>query len=170
MRRFQQVAERKFGAKALDAIFKDWKRDDLTDPALNLTEKRLDDAVVKITNEVAELKIKWQKGDGLENPAFCFGGTIEFRKVNGNWKIDANKMAGIRRGADFLATGGWGKAFRDSMIVNNDAIKGIESGKLKTVKELQEFLKARIEAAQKKYCEEVESQQGKLIQIKPKSD
>ncbi len=154
MRRVNQVAETKFGAEGLDAILKGWRRDDVSDPALDLTKKRLEDAEVQITGDTAKLKIKWKEDDGVPNPAFEFGESTSFRKVGGNWKIDANKMTGLKRGPDFFEKGTWGRMFRDQVAVMNEATDGMEKGKLKTAKELGVFIEDKIEAMKKKYEEE----------------
>jgi hypothetical protein len=164
MRQINQVAERKVGAEGLDAILKGWRRDDISDAALDLTKKRVDDAEVKITGDAAVLKIKWKEDDGVPNPAFEFGdGPITFRKVGGNWKIDANKMTGLERGADFFEKGSWGRMFRDQVAIMNEAIDGMEKGRLKSAKELGAFIEGKIEAMKKKYEEErkKESPKGK---------
>jgi hypothetical protein len=154
MRQINQVAEKKFGAVGLDAILKGWRRDDVTDPALDLTKKRLDDAEVKITGDSAELKIKWKEDDGGAKAAFQFGGSIRFRKLRGSWKIDANQMFGLKRGADFFEKGTWGPMFRDQVLIMNEAIDGMEKGKLKSTRELGAFVDGQIEAMKKKYEEE----------------
>jgi hypothetical protein len=155
MRQINQVAERKFGSEGLDAILKGWRRNDVADPALNLTKKRLDEAEVKITGNTAALKIKWRADDSVPNPTFEFReGPISFRKVGGNWKIDANKMTGLERGADFFEKGTWGRMFRDQVAIMNEAIDGMEKGKLKTAKELEMFIEGKIAAMTKKYEEE----------------
>jgi hypothetical protein len=164
MRQINQVAERKVGAEGLDAILNGWRRDDVTDAALDLTRKRIDNAEVKITGDTAALKIKWKEDDGVPNPAFEFReGPITFRKVGENWKIDANKMTGLERGADFFEKGTWGPMFRDQVVIMNEAIEGMEKGKLKTAKELGAFIEGKIEAMKKKYEEERkrESPKGK---------
>jgi len=154
MRQINQVADKKFGAKGLDAILKGWRRDDVTDRALDLTKKRLDDAEVKKSGDTAELKFKWKEDDGVQNPAFHFGEPTYFRKVGSNWKIDANKMTGLKRGADFFEKGTWGPMFRDQVVIMNEAIDGMEKGKLKTTKELGAFIEDKVEAMKKKYEEE----------------
>jgi hypothetical protein len=133
---------------------KGWRRDDVSDPALDLTKKRLDDAEVKMIGVTAELKIKWKENDGVPNPAFEFGESTHFRKVGKNWKIDANKMTGLKRGADFFQKGTWGPLFRDQVVIMNEAIDGMEKGKLKSAKELEAFVQKKIEAMKKKIEEE----------------
>ncbi len=157
-RQINQVAEKKFGAEGLDAVLKRWRRDDVSDPAIDLTRKRLNDAEVKITGDTAELKIKWKKTDGGSNPAFEFGGTTHFRKVGRNWKIDANLMTDLKHGADFFAKGTWGPMFRDQVVIMNEAIVGMEKGKLKSAKELKAFLEDKFEALKKKYEEEAKKE------------
>jgi hypothetical protein len=155
MRRINQVAENKFGMEGLDGTLKGWRRDDVNDAALALTEKRVEDAEVKISGEIAEMKIKWKDGDGVPNPAFSFGeDPIFFRKVNGSWKIDFHKMTGLKHAADFFEKGTWGPMFRDQVVIMNAAVEGMEKGKLKSAKELGEFVDGEMKAMEKKYEEE----------------
>jgi hypothetical protein len=154
-RRLNHVAEKKFGAEGRDAILKGWRREDVTDRALDLTERRLDDAEVKNTGDTAELKIKWKDKDGYPNAAFQFGeGPVWFRKVGGNWKFDANRMPGLKHGADFFEKGTWGPMFRDQVLIMNEAIDGMERGKLKTAKQLGVFIENKVTAMKKKYEQE----------------
>jgi hypothetical protein len=156
-RQLSQTAVKKFGAEeGSRAILKGLRRDDVADAALDLTMKRLGDgnAEVKISGDTAVLKIKWKESDGVPNAAFGFGVPLSFRKVEGNWKIDANKMTGLKRGADFFAKGTWGPMFRDQVVIMNEAIDGMEKGQLKSAKDLDMFLKDRIEALKKKYDDE----------------
>ena len=156
MRQINQVAEKKFGTEELNKILKGWRRDDVTDSALDLTKKRLDEAEVKITGETAELKIKWREADGFPNSTFYYTNEpMPFRKVGGSWKIDANKVAGLERGADFLEKGTWGRMIRDQIVIMNEAIDGMEMGRLKTAKELGALIDNKIEAMKKKYVEEM---------------
>lgn len=154
MRQINQVAAKKFGEAGLRAIG-GWQRDDITDRALALTKKRLDDAEVKITGTTAELRIKWQESDGGSNPAFALSEepTI-FRKLNGEWKIDFNKGTGLKRGADFFEKGTWGPLFRDQVVIMNEAIDAMEKGRIKSAKELEKYINEKIEAKKKKYQEE----------------
>jgi hypothetical protein len=151
MRQINQVAEKKFGAAGLDAL-QGWRRDDVTDGALDLTKKRLDDAEIKLTGDTAALKFLWRSNDGVPNPAFHFStDPTYFRKVDGNWKIDGNQMTGLKRGADFFESGTWGRMFRDQMVILNEAVDAMEKGKLKSAKELGAFLEDKITALKRKY-------------------
>lgn len=150
MRRINQVAEKKFGAEGLDAL-NGWRRNDITDAALDLTKKRLGNAKADIIGDTAKLEIRWEEGD---SGAFNYGSAIRFRKVGGNWKIDANKMTGLRRGVDLFEPASWGRLFRDQVAIMNQAIDGMEKGTLKTTKELTAFIEGKIDAVRKKYEEE----------------
>lgn len=154
MRQINQVAGKKFGEAGLRAIG-GWKRDDVTDEALDRTKKRLDDAEVKITGTKAELKIKWQDSDGSSNPAFEFSEEPKiFRKLKGQWKIDFNEWTGLKRGADFFEKGTWGPMFRDQVIIMNEAIAAMEKGRINSAKELEKYINGKVEAMKKKYQEE----------------
>lgn len=155
-RQLNQLALKNFGPKGMQAIPKGWRRDDLTDQALDLTQKRLDDVEVKIEGDRAELKIKWKDGDGGDNPAFEFShDPIIFRKVSSIWKMDANRMCDLERGIDFFKPGSWGPMFRDQVVIMNEAVEGIEKGKLKTAKDLEVFINGKITAMEKKYNETI---------------
>lgn len=155
-RRLAQVAEKKFGKEGTAAIPKDCLRKDLSDQALGLTARRLEDADVKVQGDTAELTIRWKEDDGVPNPAFWFTDRpFSFRKVKGNWKIDANKMADLKRGADFFQPGTWGPLFQDEVRIMNDAVDGMEKGKLRTAEELSRFIEARAAEMVKRYEEEM---------------
>jgi hypothetical protein len=154
VRHLKQVTERKFGPKGLAAIPENWRGDDFSDAAMDLTAKRLSDTEVNITGDTAQLKIKWNKDDGYPNPAFFFGTTIYFRKGGGKWKIDANRMIGLEHGVDFFDESTWGHIFRDQVAIINDAAQKVNNGKLKTTKELATFIDESIKLMTKKYEEE----------------
>lgn len=155
MRRLNQAAVKKFGDEGRQAIIKGWRREDVTDQALELTKARVKDADVKITGDSAELKIRWKEDDGVHDPAFEFGdGPVAFRRVNGNWKIDGNKMTGLARGTDYFDKGTWGRMFRDQIAIMNEAADGIERGKLTSAAQLKTLIDTRIEALMKRYEEE----------------
>jgi hypothetical protein len=160
-RQLNQLAVNKFGEDGGRAIPKGWRRGDVTDSALDLTKKRLEDADVKITGDIAELKIKWKDGDGYPNPAFEFGDSTSFRKVEGHWKIDANKETDLKRGADFFEKGTWGRMFRDQVVIMNEAVDGMAKGKLRTAKELEMFIDGKIAVVTKKYEAEREKKDPK---------
>ncbi len=151
IRQLNQVAAKKFGKEAAEAIPEGWQRGDLTDQALDLTKKRLDDAEVKITGATAELKIKWRKDDGFPDWAFEFGVSTVFRHVAGNWKIDGNQMTGLKKGSDFFEKGTWGRMFRDQMAIMNEAVAGVEKRKIGSAKALKTFINEKTAAMVKKY-------------------
>ncbi len=156
LRQVNQVVVKKFGKKEASALLAGWDRDDVSDAALDLTEKRLAGAEVKISGDTATLKIKWKEDDGSPNEAFLFGDSpFPFRKVAGDWKFDANAMAGLKRGADFFK-GTWGPMFRDQMVIMDGVVDGIRKGRLKTVKEVKEFLDRKFAVMEKKYAMEKE--------------
>jgi hypothetical protein len=162
MRRLNNLYKEKLGGKGIKAVLKGWHRDDVSDQAIARTLRRLADAEVKISGDAATLKIKWKKDDGYPNDVFCFGDEpIPFRKVKGCWKIDANKMTGLKRAADFFEQGTWGRMFRDQLAIMDEAIAGLEKGKLRSAEELSKLLKARIAAMQKKHEVEREKKSPK---------
>jgi hypothetical protein len=150
-RRLNQLAEKKFGKDGIRAI-KGWRSDDVTDQALDRTRKLLNNATVKINGNRTDLKINWEEGDGRGEPAFAVGDKrIPFQSVGKEWKMDANKMSGIKRGKDFFKPGTWGPMFRDQVAIMEEAISGMEKGKLTTAKELSQFIEEKIEAMKEKH-------------------
>lgn len=153
MRQINQLAEKKFGTDGLGDALKGLRRDDVSDAALDRTAKRLTDADVKATDDTAELKLKWKKEDGGDNPVFGYRQPVHFRKVGGEWKIDFHAMTGLKRGAELFTEGSWGVMFRDEVVVMNEAVDRMEKGKLNSAKELGEFVNDRFEVLKKKYDE-----------------
>lgn len=154
MRQINHVAEQKFGTEGLDAVLKGWRRDDLSDSALDLAKKRLEQAEVKRIDHSATLQFHWQEGDGVVRPVFAFGeDPIPFRQVNGEWKIDASKMAESEQGSDAFANSSWGKLVRDQITIMNEAVAWMEQGKLKTAAELNQFIESKLSALKQKYKE-----------------
>ena len=70
---------------------------------------------------------------------------------------------GRGHGADFFKKGTWGPMFRDQVVIMDEAVDGMEKGKLKSAKELGAFIGGKIEAMKRKYEEErrKESPKGK---------
>ncbi len=160
-RRLDQIATKKFGANATREILEPigFSRGDLSDAALDLTEKRLTGARVRfLGDDKAELVIQWHEDDGDPNEAFEFQGDdpVEFIKVNGAWKIDASKRIGDLPGEEFLKEGTWGAAFRDHVTIADAASDRLTKGTLKTPEDLKEFLAREGSAAEKRYKEAVE--------------
>lgn len=156
-RRLDQIATKKFGADSARAILEPigFSRGDLSDAALDLTEKRLTGTRVKLLgDDKAELVIRWQEDDGDPNEAFENQGDdpIRFIKVNDAWKIDATDLSG----EEFLKEGTWGAAFRDHVTIADAASDQLVEGSLKTPEELKEFLAREAAVAEKRYKEAVE--------------
>lgn len=150
MRQINLVAEKKFGAEG-PLYLEGWRRQDVTDPALDLTKTRLDDAEIKVSGDAAELKIPWRQNDGDPNPAFHFSTEpTYFRKVDGHWKIDANRMTGVKRGADFYETT-WARMLRDQIVIMNEAADAMEKGNFANAKDLRAFIEDKLAAMKKKY-------------------
>jgi hypothetical protein len=161
LRRLNQAAVKKFGKEWRRAISKDLRLDEVTDQvtdqALDLTKKRLGKATVRIKGNKAELRIKREKDDGNSEPAFedSGGEPIPFRKVGKNWKIDANKLMGIKRGSEFFKEGSMppvGVVFSGWFVIANEAVNGMQKGKLKTAKEVNQFMKRRWKAWFEEYA------------------
>jgi hypothetical protein len=139
-RRVTRVTELRFGEAGLKMLGS-WRREDVLDAALDLTEQRLSEAEVTITDDTAELKIKWQNEDGYPREAFEYSAeAIKFRKVRGEWKIDPNKMTDIKTGADFFAPGSWGVMFRSQVKAMNQISDAIETEQIKSERELSTLL------------------------------
>ena len=150
-RRVTRLAELRFGEAGLK-MMGGWKREDVSDASLDLTKQRLADAEVTIAGDTAELIINWQEGDGYPNEAFEFSKeAINFRKVKGEWKLDANKQTGIKTGADFFKPGGWGNMFREQVNLMNQVSDAIETGELMTEQQLSKYLETKLAEVMRKY-------------------
>jgi hypothetical protein len=155
MRRINQVAEKRFGAQDLDRVLTGWRRDDITDQALEFTRKQLEKASIKYEGNHAQLTIPWKDADGGSHAAFEYGKeSIEFTRVDRAWKLDANKMTGLKHGADFFEKGTWGPLFRDQVAIMNQAIEAMEKGRLKSAKQLGAFIDRKIQVVRKKHEQE----------------
>lgn len=144
-RRLVRAAEKQFGRAGVEAIPRGWRRDDLTDAALDLTKKRLASSAVTATGGAAELRVRWEPGDGGGTPAFEYKEEpAYFRKVGGGWKLDGNKMTGLGRGADLFEPGTWGPLLRDQVAIMDEAAEGVEKGRLKTPEALRSFIDGKV--------------------------
>ncbi len=148
--RFNNVVSAKFGQRESAFL-----RDDCTDAALDRTLSRVAKSTFKTTGETAKLTIRWEKDDSSPNPVFMFGDeAIPFRKVGGFWKLDCNDLTGLEKPSDFLKPGSWGSAFRDGMNLIDEAIAGIDSGRLKTWEQVAEEITTKGEVLSKKWAED----------------
>jgi hypothetical protein len=154
-RRVSELAERKFGAAVADKVLVGWRDDSLSDEAIERTIERLKTADTTIRKDRATLTFNWQESDGIPCPVFLFSaGPLPFRKVAGNWKMDANAWTGLPRGFDCFTQGTWGRMFRDQMIIMDETGRAIERGELRTSSEFGQFVNKRIERMKKKYEDE----------------
>lgn len=150
-RRLNQILEERFGKEASGDLPRGWRRNDMTDEAMDNTLERLGDAVVKIDGDKAEMKFKREEDDSTR-PFFCYHFEGVFlRKVGAEWKIDGNRMLELQRAADFFAEGTWGPMFRNQMRIMNEAIEGVEKGRLKSSKEAATFIEEKIATMKKTY-------------------
>jgi Protein of unknown function (DUF3738) len=151
MRQINQVTAHQFGHHGLEKILKGWHRDDVSDQALDLTMKRLETAEVKINGDQAELTIRWNEGDGYPKAAFMYGKEpLLFSNILGNWKLDANRMTGLKTGADFFAKGTWGPMFRDQIVIMNEVVAHIQRGTLTTRRDLALLIEEKTSALTKR--------------------
>jgi hypothetical protein len=152
LRRLRQVAAEKFGKEGAQAVPEDWRLEKVTDEALDLTKKRLDKAEVRIKGDKASLEIKRDKGE--KRPAFeDYREPIPFRKVGEDWKIDFNQLVGT--GARFLdatAIPPIGLIFAGHAVIANEAVDRVKKGKLKSAKELKDFIDQRWNAWPEEYA------------------
>ena len=111
-------------------------REDCSDKAIDRTLARLKHSTFAVTGDKAALKIRWSKDDGSSNSVFCYGKEpIPFRKLPTGWKIDGNSMFEIEKPQVFLASP-WCEEFRAQLKMSNEVAAGLESGELKTAKDV----------------------------------
>jgi len=143
-------------------------RTDCTDQALDRTISRLSGSKFKIEGDKAKLTVKWEKNDGYPNPAFFFSNEDEtFRKIDGQWKLDFGPSDNSGKPEDLFKPGSWECAFRDGMNLMNAVIEEIESGKLKTWKQVTEQLEERTEVLGRKWAQDHEAEEHQDLKIKP---
>ncbi len=139
--RLSEVARNKLGVRGW-GVLQEWNniicRSDCTNEAIDRTLQHLKDANVKTTGDKATLTIKWAESEPLEKPVFGFAGddpVARFRRVNGQWKLDASTEVDVKQPADFFAPGGWGQVFRDQIQATQRIIGDLEKGNLRTDEE-----------------------------------
>ena len=133
-------------------------RRDCTDQALERTISRLPGSKFRIKGDKAWLKIKWgdKEYDDL-NPAFFYSGNEEqqFHKVQGLWKLDLiPDGVGSEELGNLFKPGSWGRAFHDGMQMFNAVAQEIESGKLKTWKQVAAELEKRKEVIEREWIKD----------------
>jgi len=154
-RQLNQAAGKKFGEDGVRAIPREWRRDNESDPALELTRKRLDDAIVQFVGDTANVTMVWRSGDAVR---YDFGiSEIGFRKVNGKWKMSA--MEGVEQMGQAVSVENstWPRIFREQVVIMNQTIDKMEKGELKNAKELEAFIGEQIASMIKKYEEKKEN-------------
>jgi hypothetical protein len=133
-RRLNELVKKEFGQPGVEAIegLADYNLDD---SVLDRAEKRLDDAVVTIRVDLAELK--WKQYEQDPNQGMSPEIDTVFRKISGNWKIDANRTTGLKKGEQLFAPGTFGPSFREALTLMRQLIAEIEARKIKSAKELK---------------------------------
>lgn len=160
-RQANQIVKEKFGDDARHRTLHGWCRDDVSDQALELTEKRLDQSEVRIMGDTAKLRIRWADDDGSVNPAFDFRELTFFRKVDGKWKMDANRFTGQKQSNEFFEAGSWGPLIREQVDIMNEIVAKLKHNSLKTEDELDQFVSANMATLKKKLEERKLDRNGK---------
>jgi hypothetical protein len=151
-RKLVAAAEAKLGPDAVKALGR-WNRPHGTNEAIDTTLTRLGNVRIQERGDVATLRIEWQPGDGDTTPAFlCVKTPLVFRRVAGEWKLDANVFTGTEKAADLFAPGKIWSVWRDEIEVMSDLTSLLESGTIKDLATFQVVLKARVEALKAKYA------------------
>lgn len=146
-RRLFKAVSHRFGKEALEKF--EFYHDGVTDQALRITKKRLDESKVVINGNHAKLQIKWHEDDGYPNSAFEFSADdpVLFLRVNGKWKLDTKEMVGEAT----YATGSISFGMRLCVTAYNDATRALENGQFTSVKELEQFIGNRLTALSKEH-------------------
>jgi len=139
--RLGEVARHKLGPRGW-AVLQEWNdivcRSDCTDEAIGRTLRRLKDAKVETAGNKATLTIEWAKDEPHEKPVFGYAGdhpVAHFRRVKGQWKLDAGPETGLEQSADFLdPPDTWGP-FRGQIEATRLIIADLEKGKLRSDEE-----------------------------------
>ena len=146
--RFAKLCKTKFG-KAHAGI-PGYSTDEAIDAALVRLD-RLGDDVVKIDGDTATLKVperpapQQPEDAGAEYDAYANarapfeGGELSFKRIDGEWKLHM----GNDEGWEGPEEGTWIPAMRLSMTMLKDVMAEIETGKLKTLGEVETTLRTR---------------------------
>jgi hypothetical protein len=151
-RKLVAAVEAKLGADGIKALGR-WNQIHATDAAVDTTIQRLGNVRIHESGDRASMKIDWQAADGETTPAFlCVRHPIFFRRVAGEWKLDANIFTGSEKAADLFGPGKIWPVWRDEMAVMTDLTGLLEAGTIKDLATFQVVLKARVEALKTKYA------------------
>jgi hypothetical protein len=140
-RRLNALVKKEFGQPGVEAIegLADYKLDD---SVLDRATRRLDDAVVTIRGDLAELKWKEHHEDSKQE--FSPETDMVFRKLSGKWKIDANRTMRLKKAAQLFAPGTFWPSLREAHTMMRQVIAEIESGKIKSVKDLRSSMDTKM--------------------------
>ena len=151
-RKLVAAVESKLGPEGVKALGR-WNRPHGTNEAIDTTLTRLGNVRIQERGDVATLKIEWQTGDGDTTAAFmCVKTPLVFRRVAGEWKLDANVFTGTAKAADLFAPGNLWPIWRDEIEVMSDLTSLIESGTIKDLATFRVVLKARVDGLKAKYA------------------
>jgi hypothetical protein len=150
-RKLVAAAEAKLGPDAVKALGR-WNRVHGTNAAIDTTIQRLGNVRIQERGDTALLRIDWQPEDGETNPAFlCVKTPLVFRRVAGEWKLDANVFTGTEKAADLFAEGKVWQVWRDEMAVMTELTGLLDKGVIKDVPTFVVAMQRRVEVLKVKY-------------------
>ena len=151
-RKLVAATEEKLGPDGVKVLGR-WNRPHGTNGAIDTTLQRLGTVRIRERGDEATLKIEWQPGDGDTTSAFlCVKSPLVFRRVAGEWKLDANIFTATEKAADLFAAGKIWPVWRDEIAVMADLIRMLEAGDIKDVPTFEAVLKGRVEGLRTKYA------------------
>ncbi len=129
-----------------------WNRVNCGEPALATTLERLGGYDLKERGDESNLKIHWQAGDGESTPAFLVTkAPLYFRRVAGEWKLDANVYMGESKAANLFGPTSIWSVCRDELAVMAELTSLLEKGTIKDLARFELELKRRVEGLKAKY-------------------
>ncbi|HVK14118.1 MAG TPA: hypothetical protein VM597_35575 [Gemmataceae bacterium] len=151
-RKLAAAAESKLGPDAVKALGR-WNRPHGTNEAIDTTLSRIGNVRIQERGDAATLRIDWQPGDGETTPAFlCVKTPLVFRRVAGEWKLDANVFTGSEKAADLFAPGKAWPVWRDEIAVMTELTRMLDEGTINNQATFEVVLRTRVETLKAKYA------------------
>ena len=149
-RKLSSATEAKFGADGLKLLGK-WHRSNCTNQAIAITLERSVNISMK-DGGTAHARFKWEEGDDETTPVFlCIKAPLVLRKVDGQWKLDANQFTGSDKATDLFAEGKIWPIWREEMKVMDDLTTLLEKGRIKDLAAFEAELKSRVSQLKAKF-------------------
>jgi hypothetical protein len=141
-RRLVALFQSKFTAKEREGLGSDnLEGSDYSDEAIDRALGKVESADIQTRGDTARMRVLLDKWPTRSSPGLmpC---EARFRRVGGDWKLDANWEIGFQKPADFFQPASWYTHDPGQLALTNVLIADLESGKLRTPQEVLEAKQA----------------------------